>query len=245
MIKETFEDWTKPKLIVDSPQQNVIKRESKVRTSYQETICKSAERARQLSLENKKQLRDMSPEQKHSLERQAQNLKNLESLEMDPNMPKIILQNLAVATKSYNKKKYDINNGPVRPSSQVYTRSKATDVPKQKPHVTGSAFRDNLSYPVNFYADQPALPVAAQPAPQQSLDLALPSYQQYEANREEIETVKRELYKAQELRKTMLLEADRLEQAKTTVQNIKRQREIEQLLREQNLTIIKLKDYIK
>jgi hypothetical protein len=71
MIKETFEDWTKPKLIVDSPQQNVIKRESKVRTSYQETICKSAERARQLSLENKKQLRDMSPEQKHSLERQA------------------------------------------------------------------------------------------------------------------------------------------------------------------------------
>ena len=43
----------------------------------------------------------------------------------------------------------------------------------------------------------------------------------------------------------MLLEADRLDQAKTTVQNIKRQREVEQLLREQNQTIIKLKSYIK
>ena len=77
------------------------------------------------------------------------------------------------------------------------------------------------------------------------LEILLPSYKKYEANRDTIQSVETELSKAKLQKQRLNEEMDRLEGAKATIQNIKRKKQIEIELRECTHNIAKYSRYLK
>lgn len=77
------------------------------------------------------------------------------------------------------------------------------------------------------------------------LEIHLPSYKKYEANRDTIQSVENQLSKVKLQKQRLHEEMDRLEGAKATIQNIKRKKQIEVELRECTHNIAKYSRYLK
>lgn len=162
----------------------------------------------------------------------------------------------AVTLKTFHKKKRVDDNAPwvppknysKRPSSSHAAGARTAPHHFVGSHVSSAPFRENLRYPVNFYRDTSPnnpLPPSQQLQVQQTVELALPSFNEYEANRESIVLVEEQLSKAMRQRSELQAEQDKLEYQKQTIVGIKRAKEIDQELKDINANILKFKMYLK
>jgi len=80
---------------------------------------------------------------------------------------------------------------------------------------------------------------------QSALEILLPSYKKYEANKEAIQSVDQQLSKVKMQKQKLQEEMDKLDGAKATIQNIKRKKQLESELRECIHNITKFSRYLK